>query len=63
MAGRLKGKRLEGWNFSDIPLDNWSIILEYGKRKVEVALEPLVFDNNSTMAYMEYLSMIYSEYT
>lgn len=48
LAGRLKGKILDRVNFSSIPLKDWSVILEYGKRKVEVALEPSIINNSQT---------------
>ena len=46
LAGRLKGKIIDGVNFSDIPLKAWSVILEYDKRKVKVALKPLIIDDS-----------------
>lgn len=49
MAGRLKGKILDGVNFSNIPLEDWSVLLEYGKRKTEATLKPSIINNNQTM--------------
>lgn len=45
LVGRLKGKIIDGANFSDIPLEDWSIRLEYyDERKVEVPLKPEIID-------------------
>jgi hypothetical protein len=48
MVGRLKGKIIDGYNFSNIPLKEWSLILEYGGRKTEIVLKPLFIDNSLT---------------
>jgi hypothetical protein len=48
LAGRLKGRNIYGTNFSRIPLKDWSVVFEYGKREIEVALEPLIIDDSQT---------------
>lgn len=49
LAGRLQGKILDGVNFSNIPLEDWSVLLEYGRRKAEATLKPSIINNNQTM--------------
>ena len=39
MAGRLKGKIVDGVNFSKIPLEDWSVLLEHGKGKAKASLQ------------------------
>ncbi|MDF2387662.1 hypothetical protein JMG10_39825 [Nostoc ellipsosporum NOK] len=51
MAGRLKGQ-INGTNFSNIPLSNWSVLVEYGnnrwKRSSKKVLKSVIIDNNQT---------------
>ncbi len=39
MAGRLKGEILDKVNFSNIPLKDWSVLLEHSKGKAEATLK------------------------
>ncbi|MBD2442168.1 hypothetical protein H6G25_02890 [Dolichospermum sp. FACHB-1091] len=52
MAGRLKGK-LDGINFSNISLENWSVLVEYGTDKwthtTKTELKSSIIDNNKTI--------------
>jgi hypothetical protein len=48
LAGRLKEKIVSGASFSRVPLQDWSVILVYGNREVEVALEPSIIDDSHT---------------
>ena len=49
MAGRLKGKIIDGENFSNIPLKDWSVLVTYGNRKTEKVLIETIIDNNQTL--------------
>ncbi len=46
MAGRLRGKIIDGVNFSNIPLKDWSVLVTYGNRKTEKVLAETIIDNN-----------------
>lgn len=48
MAGRLKGKIVDGVNFSVVPLDNWSVLIDFGNRKATAILQPSIIDNTQT---------------
>ncbi|MDB9486753.1 hypothetical protein PN492_09360 [Dolichospermum circinale CS-537/01] len=52
MAGRLKGK-LNVINFSNIPLENWSVLVEYGgykwTRTAKKELKSSIIDNSKTI--------------
>ncbi|MBC6419730.1 MAG: hypothetical protein GDA44_13685 [Prochloron sp. SP5CPC1] len=44
MAGRLKGKILDKVNFSNIPLKDWSVLLEHGKGKAKAPLQASIIN-------------------
>ena len=47
MVGRLKGKIIDEYNFSNIPLKDWSVILKYSKRQTEVSLKSTIINDRS----------------